>query len=96
MAQLERVQVLLERAQRRALARLARREGRSVSEIIREMIQRSLAEKAREELAWKEALAHLHEIRQANLHRGVYTGDLVAETRAERESQLAATWHPSS
>jgi hypothetical protein len=96
MAGLERVQILLEGTQRRALARLARREGRSVSDILREMIRRSLAERKREELAWKDALAHLHQIRQAHASRGVYAGDLVAEARADREREIESIWHPSS
>ncbi len=92
MAELQRVQVLLERAQRRALAQIAKREGRSVSAVLRELIERGLAQKADERQQWREALANLRKIRQANHARGIYQGDLVAEARAERETQIEAVW----
>ncbi len=95
MAELERVQVLLERAQRRALVRIAKREGRSVSAVLRELVQRGLAERAQEQQQWRNALAQLKEIRRANQARGVYPGDLVAEARAERAKQLEALWPKS-
>jgi predicted kinase len=93
MAELQRVQVLLERTQRRALAQIAKHEGRSVSAVLREMIQRGLAQRANERQQWKDALALLKKIRQANQAHGLYQGDLVAEARAERAEQLEALWH---
>ncbi len=96
MATLERVQVLLESAQRRALARIARREGRSISEVVREMIEWGLAHRAQTRQQWKEALGRLGQMREAHRARGVYPGDLVAEARAEREQQNEAIWRGSS
>jgi hypothetical protein len=93
MAELQRVQVLLERAQRRALTQIAKREGRSVSAVLREMIQRGLAQRAHERQRWRDALAQLKKIRQANQAHGGYQGDLVAEARAQRTEQLEAVWH---
>ncbi len=92
MAELERVQVILERTQRRALAKIAEREGRSISEVLREMIERGLAQRAEEHEQWKEALRRLRQLREANRGRGLYLGNLVAEARAERERQFEQTW----
>ena len=96
MATLERVQVLLKPAQRRALAMIARREGRSISEVLREMIEWGLTQRAQTNQRWKEALGRLGQMREANRERGGYPGDLVAEARAEREQQNEAIWRRSS
>ena len=92
MADLQQVQVLLERTQRRALTQIAKREGRSVSAVLRELVQRGLAQRANERQQWREALGQLRKIRQANQAHGVYPGDLVAEARAERSNQVEALW----
>ena len=92
MAELQRVQVLLERTQRRMLTQVAKREGRSVSAVLREMIQRGLAQRAHERQQWRDALAQLRNIRRANQAHGVYQGDLVGEVRAERIEQLEVLW----
>ena len=96
MATLERVQVLLKPAQRRALARIARREGRSISEVLREMIEWGLAQREQTNQQWKQVLGRLRQMREANREQGVYPGDLVAEARAEREQQNEAIWRRSS
>ncbi len=92
MASLERVQVLLEPAQRRALARIAKREGRTVSDVLREMIDRGLEQKKQQGAEWKPALERLTARRLANQDRGVYPGDPVAEARREREQQMDKRW----
>ncbi len=92
MASLERVQVLLEPSQRRALARIAKREGRSVSDVLREMVDRGLEQKEQQGAEWKKALERLTARRLANRARGVYPGDLVTEGRQEREQQMDKLW----
>ncbi|HZQ07287.1 MAG TPA: hypothetical protein VFD70_11975 [Anaerolineae bacterium] len=90
MADLQRVQVILDRTQRRTLMRIAKREGRSMSAVLRDVIERGLAERVKEEQQWKAAMAQLRKIREAQ--RAVYNGDLIAEVRAERERQLESIW----
>ncbi len=96
MAELERVQILLEAKQRRALVRIAKREGRSVSDILREMVELGLEQRAQKSEKWKQALTRLRQVRAANQPRGLYTGDLVAEARAERDRRNEAVWRKSS
>lgn len=96
MAHLMRVQVLLEIAQRRALGRIAKREGRSVSAVLREMIDRGLAQRTEQQQEWKQALDRLKARREVHRRRGIYAGDLVAEVRAERAEQLERSWPKSS
>ena len=96
MAGLERVQILLEAKQRRALARIAKREGRSVSDVLREMVELGLEQRLQKSEQWKQALRRLRQVREANQLRGMYKGDLVAEARAERDQQNEAVWHKSS
>jgi hypothetical protein len=96
MAELERVQILLEAKQRRALVRIAKREGRSVSDILREMVELGLEQRTQKSEKWKQALRRLRQVRAANQPRGLYTGNLVAEARAERDRQNEAVWRKSS
>ena len=92
-----RAQILLTPAQRRRLDALARREGRSLSDVTRRAIEAGLdtlegvgEARVRARLI---ALAELAEMRKQNeLKHGVYPGDLVAEVRAERERDLERVW----
>ena len=87
---LYRTQILLEKKQHAVLAALAQRENRSLSDKVREIINRYLAEQDAEEQLNRElnALGNLKRIReQTALAYGVYAGDLIAETRAEREAE---------
>lgn len=96
MAEFQRVQVMLAANQRRALARIAKREGRSMSAILREMIEQALVERDRANRDWQSTLMQLREIRERNATYGVYEGDLVAEARAERTDQIESAWPLSS
>ncbi len=87
-----RAQFLISPKQRERLERLARREGRSLSDVTRRAIDLGLD--ALEELderaarRQQEALAELDRIRaQVRERSGVYQGNLVAEAREERERQ---------
>jgi hypothetical protein len=87
---LYRTQILLEKKQHAVLAALAQQENRSLSDKVREIINRYLTEQDAEAQLDRElnALGTLNRIReQTTLTYGVYTGDLVAETRAEREAE---------
>ena len=95
MAQLERVQVLLDSTQRRSLARIARREKRSVSKILREILDRGLELRLHQDQRWKQALGQLRQLRVTHIKRGVYRGNLVAGARAERERQTDRVWRKS-
>lgn len=51
LARFDRTQILLEPSQRRQLAEIASQENRSLSEIVREMIDAQLAERRRQAMA---------------------------------------------
>lgn len=93
-----RARILLEPAQQRALAELARREGRSVSDLVREMIQRQLDQRRHEEDAIRRRrLAAVEQIRrhcQAILERrggaplDVDVVEMIDRLREERDGQI--------
>jgi len=95
MSTLYRTQLLLESEQHQALAEIAQREGRSISELVREILREHLVErdqKARKEQELR-ALEGLTRIRERLQHEyGVYRGDLLGEARAEREEEIERTW----
>jgi hypothetical protein len=93
MGELQRVQVLIGADQRKRLTRIARREGVSVSELLRELIERGLEQRAQEQPAWQAALERLARRRQAQRpYRGKV---LVAQARAERERRVERVWRQS-
>ncbi len=88
-----RSQLLLEPDQHDRLRQIARREGRSISDVAREAIRLGLKALARDQAARARrrahALEHLAEIRAAAQEAfGVYERDLMAEVRFEREREL--------
>ena len=95
MSTLYRAQILLESEQHRTLAEIAHNEGRSISDLVREIVGQYLAEqnqKARlqREIQAIEELTHIR--RQLQEQHGVYEVDLVTEVRAEREQDTARVW----
>jgi predicted transcriptional regulator len=91
MAELYRAQVLLERKQHKALQALAAAEGRSMYEIIREAVAEYLVEQDEEAEVQRgmDALDRLVAFRETVKARyGEYEGNLVTETRAEREEEI--------
>jgi predicted DNA-binding protein len=95
MGNLYRAQILLEPEQHRTLVELAEKEGRSISEIVREIIGQYLVEREQATQLQREmqALATLTQIRrQIEQKHGVYQGDLLAEIRAEREQEFDRVW----
>jgi len=90
-----RAQLLLEPEQHRALTEIAGREGRSVSDLVREIVRQHLVERDRDarkqrEMQAIEALAQIRKRLQEE--HGVYQGDPLAEVRAEREEEMARIW----
>ncbi len=95
MGNLYRAQILLEPEQHRTLARIAEKEGRSISEVVREIVGQYLVEREQETQLQREmqAIDTLTQIRrQIEQKHGVYQGDLLAEIRAEREQEIDRVW----
>ncbi len=91
-----RTQILLEPGQHRALAELAHRQGRSLSDLIREIVEQHLAEQDRQARLQQElqALQALEQIRQqVQAEHGMGAGDWVVEVREEREQDMERAWH---
>jgi transposase-like protein len=94
MSTLYRAQLLLELEQHQALAEIARREGRSVSDLVREIVRQHLVGKDQAARKQKEmqAIEELTQIRERlREEHGIYQGDLLAEVRAEREDEAASS-----
>ena len=94
MSTLQRVQVILDSKQRLLLRKIARQEKRSMSAVLREIIDRGIAQRDADAQQWKPALAHLKALREAN--QTEYAGNPVDDARAERERQVEEIWHRSS
>jgi hypothetical protein len=94
-----RAQILLEPEQHRLLADIAERENRSISELVCEILREYLAdgqETIQVERQMK-ASERLQRIREAGTKRyGVYRGDLIAESRSEREADIERVWRGES
>ncbi len=96
-----RAQVLLTPEIRRRLERLAAREGRSLSDVTRRALDAGLRtlEGDPDEALQRElrALEELAQLRQMGRSRyGIYRGDLVAESRREREQDGEQVWQSQS
>ena len=100
-ARMQRTQILLDPEQHRALTDLARADGRSLSDIVREFIQAQLALREHErKIRRQRQLAGLEQIRahrQALLARRAELPnfpdpvDVIEQLREERDADLAAT-----
>ncbi len=87
MVKYYRTQVLLEPDQHRLLADLAMRENRSLSYLLREIVQRFIDEQRQVgEIQALDTMSRKRtEIRE---RKGVYSGDLVNEAREEHDNEL--------
>ena len=88
---MHRAQILLYPEQHSALSEIAKREDRSLSDLVREILGEYLVERTEDARLQREleALDELRQIRERIEQRyGVYQGDLLAEVRAERDRQL--------
>ena len=95
MSTLHRAQLLLESEQHQALAEIAAQEGRSISDLVREIVRQHLAERRQQnqQLTALQAIERLTQIRSSiQDEHGMYQGDLLAEVRAEWEEDVERTW----
>lgn len=94
MAELIRVQVMLDKSDQDELRKIAQEQGKSVSELLRELVRRYLEEQRRAESEqFRRTLAKLREIRERNAARyGVYEGDLMREVREDYEREQEEKW----
>jgi hypothetical protein len=95
MSTLYRAQILLKPEQHEALKEIAHTDGRSISEVVREIVRQYLAERQRDlqlerELQAIEDLARTR--KEIQERHGVYDGDLLAEARSEREQDMERVW----
>ncbi len=95
MGNLERVQVLIGASQRKKLARIARREGTSVSELMRELIERGLEQRSLAQPEWQTALKRLRQLRTKQKPARRAPRNFIAESRRDREKQSDRTWQQS-
>jgi len=90
-----RAQILLDPEQHAALAEAARREERSISDLMREIVDHWLSQQDEQRL-WEQrmqALERLNQIRERiQQENGVYHGDLLEEARAERDEDFDRIW----
>lgn len=95
MGTLYRAQILLEPGQHKRLGELAKRDGRSISEIMREIVQVYLAEQDQEAQLARElkALEKLEEFRSViEQQRGSLDDAILEEAREKRDQQLSFLW----
>ncbi|MBI5650534.1 MAG: hypothetical protein HZC40_08845 [Chloroflexi bacterium] len=85
-----RTNIVLEPKQRRTLTQLADREGRAVADVLRQVVRLGLVQMQSQTQRPQRALERLARLR-ARVYRehGLYPGNLLAETRSERERQIA-------
>jgi Arc/MetJ-type ribon-helix-helix transcriptional regulator len=86
-----RAQILLEPEQHEALVEVARRENRSISEVVREILSEWLSEQENN-ILWqkrREALKGLARMRlKIQEEHGIYAGNIMDEVRTERDEDL--------
>ncbi len=88
-----RAQILLDPRQRRRLEEIARREGKSISAVTRQVIDAGLERIENETELWKKRANLLSSLRhQREKQIRVYIGDLVNEVRQEREDEGDQVW----
>lgn len=95
MSTLHRAQLLLESEQHQALAEIAEQEGRSISDLVREIVGQHLAERRQQaqQLNALQAIERLIEIRtRLQEEHGMFQGDLLAEARAAWEEDVERIW----
>ncbi len=90
-----RAQILLEPKQHHALAGIAQRENRSLSDLVREIVGEWL-EKRDDQQLWDQrihALDRLTQIRErVQREYGVYKGSLIEQARSERDEDMDRVW----
>jgi predicted DNA-binding protein len=96
MGTLYRAQILLEPEQHKALAELAEKDGRSMSELVREIVRHYISEKEQESRLKREfqALEKINEIRSLiQEEHGTLEGEILEKARKERDQELERIWN---
>lgn len=92
-----RAQILLNQKQRRKLEEIARREGRSISAVTRQAIDLGLEAMENEAEVWKKRARILSNLRARRAKQPFeYYGDLIGESRQEREDEMNQIWRGES
>ncbi len=92
-----RAQILLDPNQHRRLEELARREGRSISAVTRQVIDAGLRCLGTEAETWNKRSQILANARAKRDQQAVqYPGDLINEVRQERDEENDNLWHAQS
>jgi predicted DNA-binding protein len=95
MSTLYRAQLLLQAEQHQALAKIAEQEGRSISDLVREIVDQHLAERRQQtqQLTALQAIERLTQIRaRLQEEHGLYQSDPLADVRAEWEEDVERMW----
>lgn len=95
MGTLYRAQILLEPDQHKGLGELAKRDGRSISEIVREVVRVYLSDQDQEAQLARElkALEKLDEFRSMiKQQRGSLDDAILEDARENRDQQLSFLW----
>jgi len=88
-----RAQILLDPKQRRKLEEIARREGRSISAVTRQVIDAGLETMENEAEIWQKRARILAELRAMREKQPIeYNGNLIDEARQERENETDEIW----
>ena len=87
-----RAQILLDPEQHRRLAEIARREGKSISAVTRQVIDAGLKTLGDEAEIWNKRMEILAEFRLLREKQPLYTGDLINDARQEREDDEDRLW----
>lgn len=97
---MHRTQLFLDEEQHRRLVRLAATHGRTISEIVRDYVERGLRADQQGRQQRREALRVINEARrEMERSHGVYQGDPVAEAREERArdfDRVLADWNDAA
>lgn len=90
---MKRNQLILDENNDQRLRKLAHQEGKSISEIVRQILDEYFAERERNQRERSlQALRKLDQIREQTARHGVYEGDPVNEARDERDAEIEDVW----
>jgi hypothetical protein len=90
-----RAQILLEPEQHDILAEFAHRENRSISDLVREIVQQ-WADRQSEKRLWDKRVEIQERLSQIQVRikeeKGIYQGSLIEESRLERDEETERVW----
>jgi hypothetical protein len=90
-----RAQILLEPEQHDALVEAAQRENRSISDLVREIVDKWLRDQGSDDI-WRQRMQASNELRsireRIEAEHGIYQGDIIEEIRTERDEDFERIW----